>query len=251
LVKEMEDHKVSRSPHVLVRNRFTVFLCEEDWDRLYDRKDVLAQKLERHLAKHARAKRYQLQGDLSVDITCDPDLRLGHFGILADGVTPVPEPEEFAPQRAVVSLQRPGPAPILGDSLAEAGPGNVVAVRPRSVRRTMTEPETGATRAIPAAEAAEFGLAREIMVVRSGNRLREFSQGRVVIGRAADADFRIDNPDVSRRHAALSWSDGRIIIEDLGSTNGTLVNGHAVSSTVIAPGDVIVIGECRLSVQGR
>jgi hypothetical protein len=247
----MEDHKVSRSPNVLVRNRFTIFLCEEDWDRLRDRKDVLTQKLERHLAKHARSKRYRPQGDLSVDITCDPDLRLGHFGILAESGAPVPDRGDFAPEPVLVPLSGSGPDPIPNDPPAGVGAGHAVAERPRGVRRIVAEAENGATRAIPASEAAELGLAREIIVVRSGNRVREFTQGRVVIGRAADVDFRIDNPDVSRRHAALSWSDGRIIIEDLGSTNGTLVNGYPVSSTVITPGDIIVIGDCRLSVQGR
>ncbi len=97
----------------------------------------------------------------------------------------------------------------------------------------------------------ELGLARETIVIKSGNRAREFSQGRVVVGRAADADFRIDNPDVSRHHAALYWSNGAIVIEDLGSTNGTMVNGHPVSSATVSPNDVIVIGDCRLTAQAR
>ena len=111
--------------------------------------------------------------------------------------------------------------------------------------------ESGSTRVIPPAQAAELGLARETIVVKSGNRVREYSQGRVIVGRASDADFRIDNPDVSRRHAAIFWSNGKIVVEDLGSTNGTMVNGYPVSSTVIAPNDVIVIGDCKLTVQAR
>ena len=80
----MENHKVSRPPNVSVRNRYTIFLCEEDWDRLREHKDQLADKLERHLAKHVRAKKYQTAGDISVELSCDPDLKLGHFGILAE-----------------------------------------------------------------------------------------------------------------------------------------------------------------------
>ena len=41
------------------------------------------------------------------------------------------------------------------------------------------------------------------------------------------------------------------MIEDLGSTNGTMVNGYPISSTVLPPGDVIVVGDCRITVETR
>jgi pSer/pThr/pTyr-binding forkhead associated (FHA) protein len=81
--------------------------------------------------------------------------------------------------------------------------------------------------------------------------MREFNQGRVVVGRARDADFRVDDPNVSRRHAAFFWEDGRIMVQDLESTNGTMVNGYPVSTTVLRPSDVVVIGDCRITVETR
>ena len=84
----MEDHKVSRGSRVSVRNRFTIFLCEDDFDRLSPGRDDLISKLERHLAKHLRSKRYEATGDVCVDIVLDTDLRLGHFGILAERDAP-------------------------------------------------------------------------------------------------------------------------------------------------------------------
>ena len=65
LVKEMEDHKVSRGSRVSVRNRFTIFLCEDDFDRLSPSRDDLISKLERHLAKHVRSKRYEARKRLT------------------------------------------------------------------------------------------------------------------------------------------------------------------------------------------
>jgi pSer/pThr/pTyr-binding forkhead associated (FHA) protein len=73
----------------------------------------------------------------------------------------------------------------------------------------------------------------------------------VIVGRARDVDFRINDPDVSRRHAAIFWSEGGVMIEDLGSTNGTMVNGYPVSSTLVRSGDVIVIGDCKITVETR
>jgi len=260
----MEDHKVSRPPHVSVRNRYTIFLCEEDWDRLRDRKDQLADRLERHLAKHVRAKKYQTAGDISVEVLCDPDLKPGHFGVRAekdsngfvgealpgrlDGASPGVSPDEPLGIGLLGPGVPPGPAAGVPRLSTKASKSAAAVAHGRSAG---VERENGSTKVIPPAEAAELGLARETIVIRSGNRVREFSQGRVVVGRASDADFRIDNPDVSRRHAALYWSNGKIVIEDLASTNGTMVNGYPVSNTVVTPSDVIVIGDCKLSVQAR
>jgi pSer/pThr/pTyr-binding forkhead associated (FHA) protein len=104
---------------------------------------------------------------------------------------------------------------------------------------------------VPPEDAANLDLARQTIVLRAGNREREFTQGRVIIGRSRDVDFRIDDPNVSRRHAAVFWSEGRIVVEDLDSTNGTMVNGYPVSSTAIRTGDKIVIGDCHITVETR
>ena len=51
---------------------------------------------------------------------------------------------------------------------------------------------------------------------------------------------------VSRRHADLHVAEGQTTVYDLGSTNGTLVNGHAVRSQPLQHGDVIRVGHTRL-----
>lgn len=68
--------------------------------------------------------------------------------------------------------------------------------------------------------------------------------GVVVIGRHSDNSITIDHPTVSRRHAQLSIQNGLIALSDLGSANGTWVNGNRISSVVnIRPGDQISIGD--------
>ncbi len=67
-------------------------------------------------------------------------------------------------------------------------------------------------------------------------RLREA----VVLGRSFDADLRLDDPAVSRRHARISLAGGHCSIEDLGSENGTLVNGRRIAApTPLQSGDQI------------
>jgi hypothetical protein len=63
------------------------------------------------------------------------------------------------------------------------------------------------------------------------------------IGRAAECDVRIDRPSVSRKHARIAWLRNRFVIADLNSSNGTLVNGAAVSQTALEAGDVVTVGD--------
>jgi ABC-type multidrug transport system ATPase subunit/pSer/pThr/pTyr-binding forkhead associated (FHA) protein len=71
----------------------------------------------------------------------------------------------------------------------------------------------------------------------------ELTQGELVIGRSAPAGLIISHPEVSRRHARLVYQQGNYILEDLGSSNGTFVNGQSVSSPqVLANGTEIQLG---------
>ena len=70
----------------------------------------------------------------------------------------------------------------------------------------------------------------------------------LVIGREK-ADLLLDDPEVSRQHACLRLSSGGLLIEDLGSRNGTRVNDRPIGEARrLADGDVILIGETRMVV---
>lgn len=56
-----------------------------------------------------------------------------------------------------------------------------------------------------------------------------------IVGRGPECDVRIDHPDVSRRHARLSLRDDGLWVEDLGSKNGTTVDGVRVTEPTLAP----------------
>lgn len=69
---------------------------------------------------------------------------------------------------------------------------------------------------------------------------------RFIIGREPSSDLCIDSPKVSKRHAAVTTTGNDQIVQDLDSSNGTLVNGRRVSKHILQHGDVIGIGDCQL-----
>jgi hypothetical protein len=238
----MEDHKVSQSTRVLACNRYTVFLCRADYQRLGPREREILAGLERHLQKHVRDKNYETGGDIVVAMTMDPELEPGYFGILAERIVPL----LAKPRERVTSAMKPASSPAVAAPKATTRSG--MPSRPRAARAAAAG---GTTRVVRPEEAADLDLARQTIVLKAGNRVREFSRGRIILGRGRDVDFRVDDPNVSRRHAAVYWADGDIMVEDLDSTNGTLVNGYPVTSTVLRPGDVLAIGDCRITVETK
>jgi pSer/pThr/pTyr-binding forkhead associated (FHA) protein len=73
--------------------------------------------------------------------------------------------------------------------------------------------------------------------------------GPIVIGRSPGADIVIGDDFVSGRHARVYPDGGGLILEDLGSTNGTLLNGERVSRPQpLRPGDAIAVGDVTLAV---
>ncbi len=66
----------------------------------------------------------------------------------------------------------------------------------------------------------------------------------ITIGRDASNTIQVNDAEMSRRHARLQFQGGKYIIEDLGSTNGTNVNGQRLSAPyILRPGDVVSFGE--------
>jgi hypothetical protein len=90
-----------------------------------------------------------------------------------------------------------------------------------------------------------------LVMFRSDGERRSFSVVRnmTVIGRREDCDLRIPVGDVSRKHCRLVRTDDGIRIEDLGSSNGTHVNGQRIQESDLNAGDVVSIGPVKFIVQ--
>jgi pSer/pThr/pTyr-binding forkhead associated (FHA) protein len=77
-------------------------------------------------------------------------------------------------------------------------------------------------------------------------RVVHLSDQEVLIGRLAECAIRTADGTVTRRHARVVYRDGRYRIEDLGSDNGTWVNGGRVKSRALQPNDSIQCGRLQL-----
>ena len=96
-----------------------------------------------------------------------------------------------------------------------------------------------------------------IMLMMNNTVLKEYliDQDETIIGRDSSCDIKIDNIAVSREHARITKENSRInkgpgdyFVEDMGSINGTFVNGHKVDKQLLSAGDEITIGKYFLMV---
>jgi len=86
-------------------------------------------------------------------------------------------------------------------------------------------------RLIPADGSAPFELTRDV----------------VLVGRGEDCDLRVEHKSVSKRHCVLVRTDGLVLLRDLGSTNGTRVNGTRVRRAALLPHDQIAFANFRFT----
>ena len=84
------------------------------------------------------------------------------------------------------------------------------------------------------------------LVTPSGDRV-PLEEEPLVIGRLPECQLRLDDPNVSRRHAEIRRQDGYVTVVDLGSTNGTLVNGVPAKERRLNEGDRITVGRTTLT----
>src|SRR6516165_1774235 len=81
-------------------------------------------------------------------------------------------------------------------------------------------------------------------------RKETFEKGEISVGRVQGNDLMLPKGNVSKHHARLLLRDGRFIVTDLRSTNGTYVNGRKISqATIVREGDKIYIGDFVLRVE--
>jgi len=83
-----------------------------------------------------------------------------------------------------------------------------------------------------------------------GFRVFDLDNEKTVIGRGDDADLMLPNISVSRHHAQLSLNGGVATIVDLESSNGTIVNGQRVSTSLLSSGDEILLGKFNIVYMG-
>jgi DNA-binding NtrC family response regulator len=109
--------------------------------------------------------------------------------------------------------------------------------------------------ASPSSASPVLGRAQSFLIVREADTAEMVTLDNgieIVVGRGADAGIRVRDTQVSRAHARIHFDGTTITVRDLGSRNGTLVNGQRLqaSECPLAAGSTIVVGACTIVVAG-
>jgi predicted component of type VI protein secretion system len=227
LAKEMDEHRTVSVSRVYVPNEYVLYLSPEDREALPP-EDALLTELADYLSEHARREGYALLSTPRVLLEEDEDLALGEFGIATRMV--------HAKKAAAAAAS------------AAAEPAPEVEAAPEVGATKIYKPPT-ATAAVSAAEAEELGLARQPAALLVDGSRHELTKAALVMGRSRDCDIRLDDPNVSRRHAEVRREDGGFWVVDLGSTNGIELNGRKVDRARLANDDRITIGRTEVRVE--
>ena len=195
----------------IVPNIYTVELSGTDFERLSGYEEALSDELVAAAQEHADSQRYQPGGPVQVTFHRDEELETGVFR-----VRPATSRRSIAP-----STQLPDRQPV--------------------------PPAQNAPVSAPPQRQAHAPVQRPWLVV-DGERYPLIG-AHTVIGRDELADIVLDDPGISRRHCEVRvTNDGPHLvtsIRDLGSTNGTFVNGQRITSTRLDEGDQITVGRTQ------
>jgi hypothetical protein len=219
LAKEMDDHRTVSVSRVYVPNEYTIYLSPQDRKQFAGYEESLVGELEEYLAEHSRRESYALLTAPVVLVTSDDDLAVGEFGIATRMVAADADAEKAAPPPPELPLEQPQQTMVYRAPVPAA------------------EPEPEAPPAPPE---------REIVTLTFGGKKHEITSPRVVLGRSRACDIRVDDLNVSRRHAEIRQEGATYWILDLDSMNGTSLNGKQVERERLRDGDRIVVGSTEI-----
>jgi hypothetical protein len=231
LGREMDRRKVVGVGKVYAPTLYNVLLSPEDDAQLGGFANTLAGELETYLVGYARERSYALATRPVVRFLVDDALKLGRFDVIGELLSP----EEMAEE---LGEDLPGAAPA-------AGAEPVAPVAPVVRAGLLYDAEIDEIDfAGPSDEPRPPRLAT--ITVRGVDHDVVLRGDRMVVGRLNSCDICIADANTSRQHAAFVSEGAGWVVEDLGSTNGTLVNGERIERLRLRDGDVIVVGITEL-----
>jgi hypothetical protein len=205
--REMDDRAaIVAQGRTLVPNDFVVEVSEPDFDRLEVYADNLGMELATLARDYAKEQGYSFVGPVRMRFEGVPDLSTGMFRIRS-GVIRGHTVEAGEVRQPVSDLPRPQGGQFYG--------------RPRLVVSSSSG-------------SLEAGSTYELQTPVT------------LLGRGTDCDLRMVDPGVSRHHAELRVEDDQVVLVDLGSTNGTFVNGQPTRRVVLADGMNITLGRTTM-----
>jgi hypothetical protein len=237
----------------VVPNDFIVELSAPDHERLSPYSGQLGDELAGLVRDYAKQQRYTFMGPIKVHLEKADDLDTGLYRVRSRTLASSSS-QHAAPQQSPVAGHQQGRAPG-GYGYPPAGappmpaappPGAAGAHRPGQAHGQAPghapaagRPTAGGPGPMPASGAQ---VRRWIEI--NGTR-HQISRPTLVLGRSTDADVRIDDPGVSRRHCEIRTGTPSTI-QDLGSTNGIVVDGQHTTRATLRDGSRIVVGSTTI-----
>jgi hypothetical protein len=259
LQREASDKKaVMGNGQVLSPNRYRVTLGDSDYARLAPWEAQLTTSLAELVQEHLDQNGMQTIGDIEVYLAHDDSLHTGVFGV-ASRMEPKAPPRRrpydsmsmpvvpgqvdqyvnpYGTPVAPPSYQPPVPPPQYPEPPRSPEPAPYADPAPYPEPPRYAEP--------PYVEPPRRPAFRAELVVDGTSQTTTLKPGSNIVGRGHESDLQLLDQGVSRRHIDVHVADGRAVVYDLGSTNGTSVNGHSIQSQQLQHGDVIRIGHSRL-----
>ncbi|CAL9298547.1 MULTISPECIES: DUF3662 and FHA domain-containing protein [unclassified Streptomyces] len=228
----------------VVPNDFIVELSAPDFERLSPYSGQLGDELAGLVRDYAKQQRYTFMGPIKVHLEKADDLDTGLYRVRSrtlassssQSAQPVDSPHPAGPPPGAGG--RPGgygyPPAGVPPMPAAPPPGGPGAARPGPAAHR----PPGASGHLPGA-----GQVRRWIEI-NGTR-HQISRPTLVLGRSTDADVRIDDPGVSRRHCEIRTGTPSTI-QDLGSTNGIVVDGQHTTRATLRDGSRILVGSTTI-----
>jgi FHA domain-containing protein len=238
--RAMESERLATADRTLVPNRFVVHLNPGDLEGFGDMTESLVSELADGALVFARTRRYTLVDRPRVSLLADASVDRTDIRVVARFADPIAGHDRPAVEAGSTPAAEPRPNDSFGgvrsgQARPRAGEGSVAV---HSDTMVFTVPR-------PTAPAAQLRV-----IARDGDeQVHTFDGSGLTIGRSADNDLVIADSRVSRHHARISGRRGTLVYADLGSTNGSRVNGVPVGELVLGAGDRIELGDTVIIVE--
>lgn len=228
--RAMESERLATADRILVPNRFLVHLHPSDLEGFGDMTGSLASELADGALLFARTRHFTLVDRPTVELVSDPRVDRADIRVTARFADPIAGHHQRPNDRAEADASDPAAASNdLRGRFAVAGHSDTM---------VFTVPRSTA----PAARL-------RILAPDGDERVCEFDGTSLTIGRSADNDLALADSRVSRHHARIAGRRGTLVYADLGSTNGSRVNGVPVGELVLGVGDRIEVGDSVIIVE--
>ncbi|MFE8989152.1 FhaA domain-containing protein [Streptomyces collinus] len=227
----------------VVPNDFIVELSTPDFERLSPYSGQLGDELAGMVRDYAKQQRYTFMGPIKVHLEKADDLDTGLYRVrsrtLASSSSQQGGPDGGSAAPAAPQGGRPGGYGYPPAAAPSGAPPMPSAPPPGGRPGGYGYPPAASGQRSPAAG----GRTRHWIEI-NGTR-HQISRSTLVMGRSTDADVRIDDPGVSRRHCEIRTGTPSTI-QDLGSTNGIVVDGQHTTRATLRDGSRIVVGSTTI-----